>query len=90
MQGPEWSGSVAAICDGGDVRRERGRLEGLKDVLCWVVYWEPDGAILVSASAGIMDALRSVGAQVGFGVCQGVGHDCWRRSLKIWSCGGGC
>ncbi len=73
---PEKFAAAMPLCGGGDT----AGAALFKDLPIWAFHGDQDGAVPVSRSRTMVEALKQVGGKIRYTEYPGVGHDCWTRT----------
>jgi predicted peptidase len=75
---PDYFAAAIPICGGGDVNGA----EKMKDVPIWAFHGDADGAVKVSRSRDMIEALKAAGGKPKYTEYPGGGHDSWTATYK--------
>ena len=73
---PRMFAAAMPVCGGGDT----AGASLFKDLPIWVFHGDNDGAVPVTRSRNIVEALKKCGSKVKYTEYPGVGHNCWTQT----------
>ena len=76
---PEKWAAIVPICGGGNVKDA----EKIKDIPCWCIHGDKDGAVNVSKSREMIEALKAAGSTPRYTELAWVGHNSWDAGYSI-------